>query len=470
MIGTSVGYGGDTAPLGGAMEGQMVLSSRNVREASKMYIVAVITLFVMLLLVTLPALGAIVQWPWLRNPEVDREKAYGLLMAQYLPPGMLGLLFVVMLAAVMSTIGSNLIFGSQVLVSDVYRRYLNPGRTDRHYLWVGRGAAAAILALAIVVAFRVDLIFHVAAFMVAASAAELPANWAQWWWWRFNQWGRISASFGGTIISALVWFVLPTQAWPWWERTYLVIGANTALWIVVTLLTPADHPAVLERFYKRGRPLGAWAPVRSRCDLEASAAAGASGSGWSLILGGLGLAVLGAAAVALMISGLSSAYVGRYASAGLQLGGFLVSGVVFLSVYGKYLDRLEEWAGASEETLELFSSPPPASAVSEVATERPSREPDQATREPVHTSVVVALATAVYGPLLILVGLFGEGRTMAYNLIAGAAFLVAAAIVWITGRTPDQADARLIEDVSPALAGSQADMVSPAKMPRCSEV
>ncbi|HOQ88490.1 MAG TPA: hypothetical protein PLQ89_22530, partial [Phycisphaerae bacterium] len=63
-----------------------------------------------------------------------------------------------------------------------------------------------------------------------------------------------------------------------------------------------------------------------------------------------------------------------------------------------------------------------------------------------------------------------EGRTMAYNLIAGAAFLVAAAIVWITGRTPDQADARLIEDVSPALAGSQADMVSPAKMPRCSEV
>jgi len=467
MIGTSVGYGGDTAPLGGAMEGQMVLSSRNVREASKMYIVAVITLFVMLLLVTLPALGAIVQWPWLRNPEVDREKAYGLLMAQYLPPGMLGLLFVVMLAAVMSTIGSNLIFGSQVLVSDVYRRYPNPGRTDRHYLWVGRGAAAAILALAIVVAFRVDLIFHVAAFMVAASAAELPANWAQWWWWRFNQWGRISASFGGIIISALVWLVLPTQVWPWWERTYLVIGANTALWVVVTLLTPADSPAVLERFYRKGRPLGAWGPVRRRCDMQTTAPGRAPGSGLPLILGGLGLAVLGAVAAALLISGLSSAYVGRYESAAVQLGGFLASGAVFLGIYGKYLDRLEEWAGASEETLESSASPTPASAVSEVATER---GPAHAVREPVRTSVVVALATAAYGPLLMLVGLLSEGRTMAYNLIAGAAFLVAAAIVWITGRTPDQADARLIEDVSPALAGSQADMVSPAKMPRCSEV
>lgn len=283
MIGTSIGYGGDTAPLGGAMEGQFLLSSKNTREASKMYIVAQVSLFLLLLLVTLPSLGAVVDWPQLRLPvddpaHIDREKAYGLLMSKYLPPGMLGLLFVVMLASVMSTIGSNLTFGAQVLVSDVYRRYIQQGRAERHYIWVGRWMTLPILGLAVMVAYRVDLIFDVAVFMVAASAAEMPANWAQWWWWRFNRWGRLAASFGGIVISFLVWFVLPTKDWSWWDRTYLVIGLNTGLWVLVTFLTPPDSDAVLDRFYKASHPLGHWGPVRHRINrtgLEAKEASNA---------------------------------------------------------------------------------------------------------------------------------------------------------------------------------------------------
>src|SRR5262249_51197201 len=106
MVGSSLGYGGDTAPMGGAMEGQCLQASKNTREASKMYIVAALTLFVLLLLVTLPSLGAIVDWPQLRTGAIDREQAYGLLMAKYLPAGLLGLLFVVMLASVMGTVSS----------------------------------------------------------------------------------------------------------------------------------------------------------------------------------------------------------------------------------------------------------------------------------------------------------------------------------------------------------------------------
>jgi Na+/proline symporter len=269
MLGTSIGYGGDAAPLGGAMEGQYVLSSRNTREASKMYIVAEVFLFVLLLLVTLPSLVAAAKWPGLRIPSgmeghIDREKAYGLIMAQYLPAGMLGLLFVAMLASVMSTIGSNLNFGAQVLVSDVYRRYLKPHGSERHYVWVGRLSTIVILALAVIVAYSTELIFSVAAFMVAASAAEMPANWAQWWWWRFNRWGRVAASLGGILLPTLAWTLPITSSWPWWDKTYLVIIANTVLWITVTLMTPADEPTVLDRFYRAARPLGAWRPVRDR--------------------------------------------------------------------------------------------------------------------------------------------------------------------------------------------------------------
>ena len=120
-------------------------------------------------------------------------------------------------------------------------------------------------------AYRVELIFDVAAFMVAASAAEMPANWAQWWWWRFNSWGRLSASFGGLIIPALVWFVPPTSHWPWWDRTYLVIGLNSGLSLLVTLLTPPDRLPILSRFYEAARPLGAWGIVRKQIASRAGA-------------------------------------------------------------------------------------------------------------------------------------------------------------------------------------------------------
>jgi SSS family solute:Na+ symporter len=270
LIGSSIGYGGDAAPLGGAMEGQYVLSSKSTREASKMYIVAEVTLFVLLLLVTLPSLGAIVEWPGLRTGQIDREMAYGLLMSKYLPPGMLGLLFVVMLAAVMSTIGSNLTFGAQVLLNDVYRRYFHRQASDAHYLWFGRFAMLFILALSLLVVYNVTLLFDVAVFMLTFSAAELPANWAQWWWWRFNRWGRLAASFGAPVALVAVRALFPD--WQWWNQAYLVIAVNTVFWVFVTLVTPPDAPEILDRFYKKGRPLGAWGPVRDRITSQAAGA------------------------------------------------------------------------------------------------------------------------------------------------------------------------------------------------------
>jgi Na+/proline symporter len=471
LIGSSIGYGGDTAPLGGAMEGQYLLSSRNTREASKMYIVAEVTLFILLLLVTLPALGALVEWPALRSGGIDREMAYGLLMAKYLPPGMLGLLFVVMLAAVMSTIGSNLNFGAQVLVNDVYRRFLQPGRDDRHYMWIGRVATVLILCLALLVAYNVDLIFQVAIFMLAFSAAELPANWAQWWWWRFNRWGRIAASFGAPVILVAVRLGLPD--WQWWNQTYLVIALNTILWITVTLLTPPDSPQVLARFYRKARPLGAWRPVRRMIDANADARD--EGTGIDLILKGLGFAVLGAASIALMALGLSHLYVAEYGRGAVELIGFFIGGALFLTSYGKYIDCLEQWAGeispASRPTSDPGGAVPaewdlkcthcayPLTGLSsrvcpecgepfdvvktweaghpmEIIGESSVRSTEEVTAaQPAPTSVVVAAATVAYGLIIAILGvIWTQGIDLILNVAAGAAFLLSAALVWWFGR------------------------------------
>src|SRR5690606_31172951 len=105
-----------------------------------------------------------------------------------------------------------------------------------------------ILGQALIVVYGVELIFTVAVFMMQFAAAELPANWAQWWWWRFNVWGRLAASFGAPVMVLLVRLLLPDMAW--WNQMYLVLGLNTIFWITVTLLTPPDSERVLARFYK----------------------------------------------------------------------------------------------------------------------------------------------------------------------------------------------------------------------------
>src|SRR5205085_1365042 len=153
LFGTSVGYGGDAAPMGGAVEGQRILSTRSPREACKMYIVAEVVLFTLVWLVSVPCLAAALFWPQLRTGGLDRELAYGLLMTRYLTPGLLGLVYVAMLGGIISVVGDNLNFGSQVLLNDIYRRHLVRHASERHYMIAGRASVFLILGLALLVAF-----------------------------------------------------------------------------------------------------------------------------------------------------------------------------------------------------------------------------------------------------------------------------------------------------------------------------
>ena len=283
LLGQTIGYGGDAAPMGGAVEGQRILSSRTPREAVTMYVVTAVTTFSCVLLVSLPCVAAPLLWPHLRDPGADRELAYGLLMKEMLPHGLLGLAIAGLLAGVMSTVSDNINFGSQVMMSDLYRRWVRPRASERHYLLAGKGCMFLTLGMALLVVYNVTIMFDVAVFMLTLSCAELPANWAQWWWWRFNGKARVAASFGGAAIFCVVVLGPKLLGWlgvtwaaslvlPWWWQTFLVMGLTTALWVGVALLTKPDPRPVLDEFYRRARPLGSWGPVAAAYAADAGPA------------------------------------------------------------------------------------------------------------------------------------------------------------------------------------------------------
>jgi SSS family solute:Na+ symporter len=351
LFGQSVGYGGDAAPMGGAMEGQRILSTRTPGEAVTMYIITAVTMFILLLLVTLPCLGGALLWPELQQPGADRELVYGRLMKEFLPVGGMGLMIAAMLAAAMSTVADNLNFGSQVLVSDIYRRWFRPVATERHYLLMGKLGMLLILAMALAVAFNVLIINDVAIFMLQLSSAELSANWAQWWWWRFNGAARIAASVGGAVIFCIVvlgpklliflGFHWAEKLIPeWWWQAFLVMGLTTALWITVALLTKPDPDALLRRFHQRAQPLGWWGPFNVNLVGTTSTSSHSSGPTFGRfgpIGKGILIATLGAAATSLFILALSLLWLGRYIAALATIAVAVLSFLIFRKLTNQYL-------------------------------------------------------------------------------------------------------------------------------------
>jgi Na+/proline symporter len=63
-------------------------------------------------------------------------------VTRYLPPGVVGLLIAVIFAAAMSSSSGEVNSLATVSVIDIYRRYLRPNASDRHYLWASRLATA----------------------------------------------------------------------------------------------------------------------------------------------------------------------------------------------------------------------------------------------------------------------------------------------------------------------------------------
>lgn len=113
----TIGAGG-----GQSTEGQRVFSCKNEAEAAKVYIWSEVMLFLMLLLLTLPALGLLPIHPELYTADpAEREQAYGMMLHTFLPTGILGLALAALTASVMSTIDSHLNYGAQTLTNDFWR-------------------------------------------------------------------------------------------------------------------------------------------------------------------------------------------------------------------------------------------------------------------------------------------------------------------------------------------------------------
>jgi Na+/proline symporter len=193
----------------------------------------------------------------------------------YVPHALRGIILAGFFAAFMSTIATQLNWGTSYLVEDFYRRFITRGRGERHYVHVSQ---------------LVTLLLVIVTGYVAAHLGSIRSGWEdvlqlgagtgavyilRWFWWRINAWSEISAMASSLMVTGALEL---KQPWMWllgrptaFTGDATVLFAKNALattlvttitWMVVTLLTEKESDEILVSFYRKVRPqVSGWRPV-----------------------------------------------------------------------------------------------------------------------------------------------------------------------------------------------------------------
>jgi Na+/proline symporter len=199
------------------------------------------------------------------------------LVHAFAPPGLMGLLVAGVFAAYMATISTQMNWGASYIVNDLYRPFLFPAKTERHYIWVGRAGSILLFVLSLVVTYF--FVHGLRAWFLFINSVVfafiLPLSWMRFFWWRLNIYGEAAALVIGLPLSYLVWFPLgfsKETVHPFWQGFLLLFGLGVIAIVVISYLTPPERIETLHAFYMRCRPPGLWGPVTAAVHLEERAA------------------------------------------------------------------------------------------------------------------------------------------------------------------------------------------------------
>jgi len=233
----------------------------------------------------LVGLASLIVYPTLNDlaravPHVDprligHDLAYPV-MLRFLPAGFAGLMVGGLVAANSSTILTHLNWGASYLVHDFYRRFLNTGASEKHYVRAGQVATVGLFVVSSATVYALDSAKSAFDIILQVGAGTGLLYLARWFWWRVNAWCEVVAMVSSLLVS-LVLLVMARQGMGLSSHRALLVTvvATTACWVATAYLAPQTDPEVLRAFYLKVRPGGpGWGPVRASLGVEADAAIG----------------------------------------------------------------------------------------------------------------------------------------------------------------------------------------------------
>jgi solute:Na+ symporter, SSS family len=216
-------------------------------------------------LVVFPTVDSIQEaFPHLRPGLLGHDLAYPAMLT-FLPAGLLGLVVASLAAAYMSTMSTHLNWGSSYVVHDVWRRFVEPGASERRLVAVGRLTTVLLMVLAAALALWLSGALQAFQILLQIGAGTGLLFILRWFWWRINVYSELTAMIVSFFVAFWLEIVRPGLVPDPSARLVAGVVITTAAWLLVTFLTRPTDDATLRRFYRLARPGGpGWRRVAER--------------------------------------------------------------------------------------------------------------------------------------------------------------------------------------------------------------
>ena len=211
----------------------------------------------------LTALAAIVLYPGLPHPE----SSYMMIVNDHVPHALRGIIVAGFLAAFMSTIATQLNWGTSYIVEDFYRRFLVRHASERHYVHISQIVTILLVVLTGYVSAQLASIRSGWQVVLQVGAGTGSVYMLRWYWWRINAWSEISAMITALVLTLVLHSQALAEAVA--GRPTIFNGSDTVLfakdvltttlvttivWITVSVLTKREPESILLSFYRKVQP------------------------------------------------------------------------------------------------------------------------------------------------------------------------------------------------------------------------
>ncbi len=303
----------------------------------------------------LVALASLVIYPDIASisaafPNVPADKlghdlAYSAMLTK-LPSGLLGLVLASLIAAYMSTISTQLNWGSSYIVFDFYKQQINPEASEKRLVAVGRFSTVILMVFSAALALLMQNAMQIFDMLLLFGAGTGLIFILRWFWWRINAWTEISAMFASGILSILLkatplgdfFFSTDTGIFPDWGEIPFVMIITTIIWLTATFTTQPESKDVLRSFYKKIQPGGpGWSKVVDEAKIDNVEVD--LGEKWSVPSGILAM-LLGVVLIYTIMFATGHWIYGHTTSALILTGIAIVSGFSLIKAWGRMKDDI----------------------------------------------------------------------------------------------------------------------------------
>ena len=298
-------------------------------------------------LVVFPDIDSIQKaFPHIAESKLGNDLAYSAMLTK-LPSGLLGVVLASLGAAYMSTISTQLNWGSSYIVNDFYKQQINPKASEKELVTVGRISTAVLMILSALMALSLNNAIQLFEILLMFGAGTGLVYILRWFWWRINAWSEISVMFAAAIVSVVLTFsslggslfgfsdengIFVDGLFSSWARFPAIVLVTTVVWLAVTFATRPEKKEVLYSFYRKTRPGGpGWKKILDEAKAE-GVTLEKSGEKWS-VPSGIVAMLLGCVLVYSCMFATGNWIYGNYTAAGWLTAAVVVSGLLLAKVW-----------------------------------------------------------------------------------------------------------------------------------------